>query len=244
MKRCKPPLMGRVHSFQSLGAVDGPGLRYVVFMQGCPLRCGYCHNPDTWEMDAGAFYSAQQIVDALLRYRPYFGETGGLTVTGGEPLMQSAFTRELFALCHMHGVHTCLDTSGCVLNDTVRALLEETDHCLLDVKFTNDLDYLRYTRGGLKQTLAFLEELQRRNLPTWIRQVIVPELNDTAENVQALNALIAPYPCIERVELLPFHKLCVEKYQRMGLTFAFDDYPAATQENVDALQAQVVLPRG
>ena len=242
MKPCRSQV-GRVHSFQSLGAVDGPGLRYVVFLQGCPLRCGYCHNPDTWDLDGGTFYTAQQIVDALLRYRPYFGRNGGVTVTGGEPLMQSEFVRALFALCHAHGVHTCLDTSGCALNDGVRALLDETDHCLLDIKFTNDLDYRRHTRGSLRQTRLFLEELQRRHLPTWIRQVIVPQLNDTAENVQALNALIAPYTCITRVELLPFHKLCTEKYDRLGLPFPFARYPAATQQCVDALQSQIVLPQ-
>lgn len=163
-------MMGRIHSVESFGSVDGPGIRYVVFLQGCPLRCGYCHNPDTWTFAGGAEMSAEELFQKIRRYRAYFGEEGGVTVSGGEALMQPEFVTELFRLCHADGINTCLDTSGCVWNDQVEALLEETDTVLLDIKMTSEEDYARYIGGSLKQTMKFLSELHRRGIPTWVRQ--------------------------------------------------------------------------
>lgn len=235
-------MLGRIHSFQSLGALDGPGLRCVVFMQGCPLRCGYCHNPDTWDISGGHPTEASAIVKKLKRYKSYFADQGGVTVSGGEALLQADFVAELFALCHEEDIHTCLDTSGCFKADQESALLEHTDLCLLDIKFTNEEDYRRYTGAELKDVLAFLGRLKEKGIPTWIRQVIVPGLNDTSANVEELNHLIAPYSNVVKVELLPFHKLCLEKYQTMGIPFPFDSYSAATQDDVAPLQALVKLP--
>ena len=127
-------MMGQVHSIQTLGTVDGPGVRFVAFLQGCPLRCGCCHNPDTWAVDDGEAYAAADLVNKATRYRAYFGDQGGITLSGGEPLLQANFVQEVFTLCHEQGIHTCLDTSGCLLTDTVKAALRVTDRVMLDVK--------------------------------------------------------------------------------------------------------------
>ena len=206
-------MTGRVHSFQSLGTLDGPGLRSVVFLQGCPLRCGFCHNPDTWDFSGGEAMEAADVAARVRRYKPYFGAEGGLTVSGGEALAQAGFVAELFERCHRDGIHTCLDTSGCLQSKEEAALLAHTDLCLLDIKFTTDEEYVRYTGGHLDTVLAFLGRLEAAAMPVWIRQVIVPGLNDTLEQIDRLSAVIAPYRNIRRVELLPFHKLCLEKYQ-------------------------------
>ena len=139
-------MTGRINSIQTLGTVDGPGVRFVLFMQGCPLRCAYCHNPDTWDFSGGNEVSADEIFQKVKRYREYFGKEGGITVSGGEPTMQADFVRELFELCKKEGIHSALDTSGCVWNDKVEKLLSVTDLCLLDYKMTNNEDYLHYTK--------------------------------------------------------------------------------------------------
>ena len=235
-------MTGRIHSFQSLGTLDGPGLRTVVFLQGCPLRCGYCHNPDTWDFSGGETVEAADIAARVLRYKSYFGAEGGLTVSGGEALAQAGFVAELFERCHREGIHTCLDTSGCLQAKQEAALLAHTDLCLLDIKFTTDEEYLRYTGGHLDTVLAFLRRLEAAAIPVWIRQVIVPGLNDTPEQIDRLNALIAPYGNVRKVELLAFHKLCVEKYQALGIPFPFDRYRAALPQELEPLQAMVQLP--
>ena len=235
-------MTGRVHSFQSLGTLDGPGLRSVVFLQGCPLRCGFCHNPDTWDFSGGEIMEAADVAARVRRYKPYFGAEGGLTVSGGEALAQAGFVAELFERCHRDGIHTCLDTSGCLQAKEEAVLLAHTDLCLLDIKFTTDEEYIRYTGGHLDTVLAFLSRLEAAAVPVWIRQVIVPGLNDTTEQIDRLSALIAPYHNIRRVELLPFHKLCLEKYQAIGIPFPFDRDRAALPDELTALQARVRLP--
>ena len=216
---------GRVSSFQSLGTVDGPGVRYVIFLQGCPLRCKCCHNPETWDMHGGTVYSAQQLVERLERYRNYFGETGGVTLSGGEPLMQAAFAAELFGLCRERGIHTCLDTSGCVLNADVERLLDRTDLVLLDYKQTSEPLYHDFCGMHMAQADAFLDVLERKRIPTWLRQVIIPQLNDSEENLERLHAVANAHCCVEKVELLPFRKLCETKYAAMGIPFPLADIP-------------------
>ena len=231
-------MTGRVHSIQSLGALDGPGLRFVIFLSGCPLRCGCCHNPDTWEM-TGDPYTAEALVEKALRYREYFGAEGGVTVSGGEPLLQAAFAREIFALCRERGIHTCLDTSGCLVNADVEALLEVTDRVLLDIKYPTDEQYRAYVGCGIDAPLAFLAYLDEQGIATTLRQVIIPALNDHEQNLTFLKELVASHPCIDTVELLPFKKLCTVKYEQLGLAFRFADYEEPSQAMVADMQKQI-----
>lgn len=230
-------MKGRIHSIQSLGTVDGPGVRGVVFMQGCPLRCGYCHNPDTWDREGGEETTAGAVFEKIRRLKPYFKNGGGLTVSGGEPLLQAAFVRELFTLCHEAGIHTCLDTSGCIWNDEAAALLEVTDLVLLDIKMTSDADYRAHIGCPLTKPLAFLDRLGERGVPAWIRQVIVPGVNDDEENILRLKALLAGRDNVKRVQLLPFKKICVSKYENMGISFPFDRYPHCPPDTIERLTA-------
>ena len=229
-------MTGHIHSFQSLGTVDGPGVRFVVFLQGCPLRCGCCHNPDTWELQTGKVFSSEQVLEKILRCRDYFGKEGGVTLSGGEPLLQAAFARELFSLCKAEGIHTCLDTSGCIWNREVASLLEVTDLVLLDIKYTNEEDYRRYVGCSMEQPLRFLAELDKRGILTTLRQVIIPTLNDTEENILRLKQLALAHPCVNKIELLPFRKICESKYNSMGIPFPFAQYETPTKEKMNALQ--------
>ncbi|MBQ6830350.1 MAG: pyruvate formate lyase-activating protein [Clostridia bacterium] len=225
---------GRVHSLQSMGTLDGPGVRFVVFLQGCPLRCHCCHNPDTWAIDGGTPYTAEELTKRALRFREYFGDEGGVTVSGGEPLLQPAFVREFFTRCHEHGLNTCLDTSGCLLNDDV---LDVTDRMLLDIKYTNDADYRAYVGCEMNKPLAFLERLTEKGIPTTLRQVIIPTVNDTDDNVLVLKRIAEAHPNVDKIELLPFRKLCQVKYDNMGLTFPFGRLPEPTKEHMAHLQS-------
>ena len=228
---------GRVHSFQSMGTVDGPGVRFVVFLQGCNLRCGCCHNPDTWETDGGTLYTPQEIVERAIRYKEYFGSVGGITVSGGEPLLQADFVREVFALCHKAGIHTCLDTSGSVLGEGVKALLAETDRVLLDVKYTSDEMYRAHVGCGMERPLAFLDYVNTQAIPVTIRQVIIPTLNDNEENILALRQIAAAHPCVDQIELLPFRKICRVKYERMGKVFPMEHLPEPDAETMARLRS-------
>ena len=228
---------GKIHSIQSMGTVDGPGVRFVVFFQGCNLRCGCCHNPDTWATEGGSEYTAEEIVRRAARCREYFGKEGGITLSGGEPLLQAEFAREIFKLCHAEGINTCLDTSGSLLGGAVEALLDETDRVLLDVKYTNDADYRKYAGCGLGKVLDFLDLLDKKGIPTTLRQVIIPTLNDAEENVRELKKIAEAHPAVDKVELLPFKKICQVKYDNMGLEFPFANLPTPTKEQMTALNS-------
>ena len=239
-----PALTGRVHSFQSLGTLDGPGLRFVVFAQGCPLRCGCCHNPDTWDPAGGSAWTAADIVAKALRFREYFGEEGGLTLSGGEPLMQAAFAAELFRLCHEHGLNTCLDTSGCVLNADVEAVLDHCDRVLLDLKYVTEEKYRAHVGCGLAAPLRFLARLNERGIPVTLRQVTIPTLNDDEESVRELVRVAEAHPCVDKLELLPFRKICQVKYDDMKLAFPFADIPTPDSASMAALRALVPVRLG
>ncbi len=229
-------MVGRIHSFQSFGTVDGPGVRAVVFMQGCPLRCVCCHNPDTWDVSGGKEISAEELFEKIFRLRAYFGKDGGVTASGGEPLLQADFLCELFSACRKRGISTCLDTSGCVLNDAVDRLLELCDIVLLDYKYTAPEDYKKNTGMEQEKAELFLHRLQEKGKRTWIRQVIIPGLNDSTDSVKKLAELKDRYTCIEKIELLPFRKLCEEKYKQMGIDFALADTPEAEEKEVEKLK--------
>ncbi len=226
---------GKIHSFQSMGAVDGPGLRYVVFLQGCPLRCAYCHNPDTWDFGCGQPYTVSQVVEKILRYRGYFGAQGGVTVTGGEPLAQPAFTAALFARLQELGIHTALDTSGMGSLAEARQVLAHTNLVLADLKFPTEEGYRAHTGGSLAQVQSFLELTAQMKVPLWIRHVVVPGLTDGENSIRQIGALAKGYPNLEKIELLPFRKLCLEKYQMMGIPFPLADTPEMSGEKTAKL---------
>lgn len=229
---------GRIHSEQTLGTLDGPGVRFVLFLQGCPLRCACCHNPDTWAFDGGYTATAQEIFEKVRRYRPYFGKDGGITVSGGEPLMQHEFVKELFSLCKKAGIHTALDTSGCVWNEEVAALLEVTDLCLLDHKMAQEEQYRTLVGCEKEAVEQFLSELQARGIDTWLRRVIIPGINDTKVDTSSLFDLASSHTCVKKTELLPFRKLCTTKYEALGIPFPLKDTPEATQALIDELLKQ------
>ncbi|MBE6789356.1 MAG: pyruvate formate lyase-activating protein [Ruminococcaceae bacterium] len=226
--------MGRVHSIQSLGTVDGPGVRFVVFLQGCPLRCSCCHNPDTWE-NGGDELSAKEIVEKAEHYREYFGSEGGITLSGGEPLLQAEFVRDIFALCKEKGIKTCLDTSGCVLNESVKEALEVTDMVLLDIKYTTDELYKKYVGCSLNAPLEFLEYLNKKKIATTLRQVVIPTINNNEQNISKLKQIASAHPCVLKTELLPFRKICSVKYQNLGLKFPFEEIPEPNDEDIKRL---------
>ncbi len=228
-------IKGHIHSLQSLGTVDGPGVRFVVFFQGCPLRCKCCHNPDTWNFSEGTQYSPEEIVSKVLRYKDYFGNEGGITLSGGEPLMQSDFALEIFRLCHKNGINTCLDTSGCVLNDSVKALLTETDRVLLDIKYTSEEEYKENVGCSMTTVTDFLSYLNECTIPVTLRQVIIPTVNDNEENIHRLKKITQAYPVIDKTELLPFRKICQSKYDSMGITFPFGNLPECSREMTERL---------
>ena len=229
-------MIGNVHSIQSLGTLDGPGVRFVVFMQGCNLRCGCCHNPDTWAFDDKKLYTPPEIIKMACRYKEYFGSEGGITVSGGEPLLQAQFVREVFTLAHAEGIHTCLDTSGSILTDGVKELLDVTDCVLLDIKYATDELYRRHVGCSIDAPLKFLAYLNEKGIKTTVRQVTIPTLNDDIESVKSLKELTRGYTCVEKIELLPFKKICQVKYDQMGLAFPFGHLPTPSAEKMRELE--------
>ncbi|MBQ2714940.1 MAG: pyruvate formate lyase-activating protein [Clostridia bacterium] len=236
-------MKGRIHSIQSLGTVDGPGIRFVVFFQGCPLRCGYCHNPDTWDYKGGREIDSAEIIEKALRYKSYFGRDGGITLSGGEPLLQSDFAKAILVTAKESGLNTCVDTSGCVLNDAVKDALEYVDRVLLDIKFTTNEEYQRYVGCSLDKPLEFLKYLNEKNIPTTLRQVIVPTLNDNEENFVKLNEIIAKYECVDDVELLGFKKICKTKYDDMKIPFPFEIYSTPTKADIEELKKKIKIKK-
>ncbi len=241
-------MIGRIHSFESFGTVDGPGIRYVVFMQGCPLRCQYCHNPDTWGA-GGKEYTAEQVANQALRYKNYFGEKGGVTVTGGEPLLQIDFVIELFTLLKAKGLHTCVDTSGFTFREEDagcvekhKKLLEVADLFLLDIKHIDDEKCRRLTGQSNKNTLAFAKFLSDNGKSTWIRQVLVPNITDDEEDLKKTRAFIDSLKTVERVEVLPYHTMGTVKYQKLGVAYPLEGVQAPSKERVDC--AKRILTEG
>ena len=227
--------VGRIHSIESMGLVDGPGIRVVVFFQGCALRCLYCHNPDTWNEDGGQEYTPEQIVNKLIRFKSYFNTSGGgVTFSGGDPLRQPEFLLEVLKLCKKEGIHTCIDTSG-VGYGNYDEILDYTDLVLYDVKHLTQDGYIDMT--GLKQdeTNKFLEACIKKGTKLWIRQVVVPGKTDSDEYMQKLKEFVDKLDNVEKVELLPYHLLGVNKYEVMGMKYRLEGLEAMDKEKCQAL---------
>ncbi len=228
-------MKGYVHSIQSLGTVDGPGVRSVIFAAGCPLRCIFCHNPDTWEKTGAEEYEPTALAEKIIRFKPYIKD-GGVTFSGGEPLLQAEFFREVARLLKNEGLHIALDTSGCALTDSARELLSLCDLVLLDIKFTSEGEYKSNTGASLSSVLSFLDYCEEAKIPVWIRSVIIPDINDTEEHIKGLAEIIKTRSTVKKVELLPFKKLCLEKYDSLGIPFPLESTPEMSPERLENLR--------
>jgi pyruvate formate lyase activating enzyme len=234
------PLTGSVHSFDVSTGVDGPGTRFVAFLAGCPLRCLYCHSPDTQFRRYGTPTTAGELVTEIRRYERFIKVArGGVTISGGEPLQQPAFTREVLRRCHEMRLHTALDTSGFLGDRADDALLDATDLVLLDIKAGDPGTYRTVTRTGcLAPTVSFAHRLADRGIPIWVRFVLVPSLTDDPANVETVAAIAAGLPSVERVEVLPFHRLGTAKYAALGVPFPLAATPTPTRELLDRVHGQ------
>lgn len=233
----KGPLTANIHSFESLATLDGKGIRYEVFFVGCPFRCAYCHNPDTWEGE-GLRMTVDELVKKLVRYKPYFGKDGGVTLSGGEVLTQSAFAAQLIPALHDKGINVAVDTCGGVpLTDAVKIVLRVADMVILDVKFHTEDDYRKYCRGSLQTVMNTLAYLESVNARVWIRTVVVPGINDTEEDIAEYARLIKFYKCVERWQLLAFHTMGFAKYRKLGIVNPLEGTPALSKDRLKELQA-------
>lgn len=223
---------GRIHSVESFGALDGPGLRYVLFLQGCPMRCLYCHNPDSWQPESGQLVGSADILEDILRYKNFIVH-GGVTFSGGEPLMQPAFVSSLLDGCREHGLHSAVDTSGGVSLPVCREPVDKADLLLLDIKAADDMLFRKITGRSMDNTLDVLRERERVRKPVWIRHVLVPGLTLPASQLLKLGRLLRPYACIERVELLPFHKMGEYKWAALGLSYTLGATPPPGEKEVE-----------
>jgi pyruvate formate lyase activating enzyme len=224
---------GRIHSIETCGTVDGPGIRYVIFTQGCPLRCLYCHNPDCRYLGEGKEVTVTELITDIKKYHSYIKFSGGgVTVSGGEPLMQPEFVSEIFRSCQELGIHTVLDTSGYVKLATAKPLLNYVDLVLLDIKSFDPEIYHNLTGVSLQPTLDFARYLSEINKPVWIRFVLVPNLSDPPHNIRGLAKFVSGLNNVERVEILPFHKMGEYKWEQLGYEYLLKDTPPASPELV------------
>ena len=224
---------GRIHSIETFGTLDGPGIRFVVFMQGCPLRCIYCHNRDTWDVSAGKEYTLDEIVDEMQKYTGFFESSGGgITVTGGEPTLQAEFVTRLFKRCRELNIHTALDTSGFVDLDRVEELLGYTDLILLDIKHAIDEKHRKITGVGNEKIKKFAMYTMQKAIPVWIRYVLIPGLTDGEEDLKEAAEFIKQLKNVEKVEVLPYHNMGVYKWEKLGEEYELKDVKEPTDEQV------------
>lgn len=223
----------RIHSIESFGTVDGPGIRFVVFMQGCSLQCKYCHNRDTWDINGGEVKTVDEIIEKIENYKNYIIPSGGgVTVTGGEPLLQVRFLIELFKKLKEKNIHTCIDTSGMVsITDNIKELLKYTDLVLLDIKHIDDEKCKRLVGSSNKKELEFARYLSDNNIKMWIRQVLVPGYTDDEEDLKKLKEFLRTLKKVEKVQILKYHSMGKYKWEKMGLKYELDGVRDATIED-------------
>ncbi|MEM9948695.1 MAG: pyruvate formate-lyase-activating protein [Cyanobacteria bacterium P01_D01_bin.36] len=228
-----PTHTGRIHSIETCGTVDGPGIRFVIFTQGCRLRCQYCHNPDTRELGGGKLVTVNELIGEIERYRVYMRASGGgVTISGGEPLLQPEFVREIFRRCQALGIHTTLDTSGFPDFERSQPVLDHTDLVLLDIKSFDAHTYHRVTGVSIEPTLHFANYLSKLNKPTWVRFVLVPGLTDEPANIAGVAQFVAKLQSVKKVEILPFHQMGKYKWQAMGYHYPLEETPTPTPTQV------------
>ena len=229
---------GNVHSLETMGAVDGPGVRFIVFLKGCALRCGYCHNPDSWD-SKGSSWTPKALCERILRYKPYFTGGGGVTVSGGEPLLQPRFTAALFKELKGCGIHTALDTSGIAPLEPAKDVLLNTDLVLCDIKFLTLAEYKKYCSLKSGSVFEFLDLTERLNVPVWVRHVVVPGLTNNENYLSEIYKKAYSYKNVQKVELLPFKKLCKGKYESLKLKFKFDKFDEMDPKELIELEKKI-----
>ena len=239
-------MQGRIHSLESFGTVDGPGVRFVVFVQGCPMRCAYCHNPDTWEMSVGTLMEPAEIIEQFERNRGFYRD-GGITVTGGEPLMQIDFLIDLFTLAKEKDIHTCIDTSGIAFHRDNAPLLEKfdrlmplTDLVMLDIKHIDPEKHKELTAQPNQDILDFCKYLEEKNVDMWIRHVVVPGLTDDPIYLEQLGYFIGQFHNLKALDVLPYHTMGEKKYESLGMSYKLKDVPAMDKDAV-VEKKQIIL---
>lgn len=226
---------GYIHSIETMGTVDGPGLRYVIFFQGCPLRCKFCHNPDTWRTDAGKEYTVDELVEDILKYKNFI-RSGGVTITGGEPLLQADFAAELLQRLKELNIHTAVDTSGCIPLSKCKAAVDAADLFLLDIKAIDTLVAKDLTGKGNEDALALLEYLESQGKAVWIRHVVVPGITEDYDAIERLGKYLEKFTVIDRVEILPFHKMGEFKWKELGYKYELFDTEPPEKASIDKIK--------
>ena len=241
-------MTGYIHSIESFGTVDGPGIRFVVFLQGCPLRCKFCHNPDTWAMGQGTEMTSDELIDKYMKNRAFYSR-GGITVTGGEPLMQLDFITELFTKAKRYNIHTCIDTSGITYREDdaeyinkLRRLIAVTDLVMLDIKHMDSQKHKDLTGADGKNILAFAKFLEKTNVDLCIRHVVIEGITDNADNLRDLGRFIGKLKNLRWLDVLPYHTLGVNKYEKLGISYPLEGTPPTTKEK--AIEAKGYIMEG
>lgn len=232
-------MQGYIHQLESFGSVDGPGVRFIIFFSGCPYRCLYCHNPDTWDMTKGKLYSTDELIKEALSCSEYWGKKGGITVSGGEPLSQIDFLIELFTKAKEKGINTCIDTSGAPFKkegewfEKFKVLMQVTDILLVDIKHINEEEHIKLTGqtgNNVKEMFYYLDEIKK---PIWIRHVLVPGITDNDEYLMQTRDFIKTLSNVERVEVLPYHGLAITKYKDLGIDYVLKDTESPSKERIE-----------
>lgn len=235
-------ISGKIHSIETCGTVDGPGVRYVLFLQGCGLKCIYCHNPDTWDggCKKARTMTVAEVVEDIEKYKSFFGAEGGVTVSGGEPLVQAKFVLELFRVLKQKGFHTCLDTSGSVpLNETVKEILSLTDLVLMDIKSAIPDTFKRMTGQSVDNTFAFAKYLSDKKIPMWVRYVVVPGYTDLDKEVVALGEFLQGLRNVKEVDILPFHQMGAHKWEALKMPYVLKDVKTPTADVIGKIKTML-----
>ncbi len=232
-------LSGYIHSYETMGTADGPGMRFVLFLTGCPLRCQYCHNPDTWQLKNGNLVPVDEVMNEIGKYADFLIESdGGITISGGEPLFQPKFLATILRRCKQMGLHTALDTSGFLGRRMTDPMLADTDLVLLDIKSSDPDVYKAVTGVSIEPTLEFARRLDAAGTPVWVRYVLVPDLTDDIENVEGVAGFLATLGNVERVEILPFHKMGEHKWEALNLEYRLKNTESPSTDLIQRVQDQ------